>query len=676
MRPRFLAPALVWSAAAACLAGFVSHQLWMQAPWVRIGYVLGIIAVVSTMSALLRRWRGWTWADASALVWLAALSGFAGALPTAAALLLGAAACAIGSLLLPRDARLALALPVGLAAIGGIVGWALLLPIHYRFVYLPGLLCVCVVRARTLREMAADARAQWRAAVAAAPLLAVCGVFALGLASIGAWLPTMLADDLAYHLALPSQLLRGAVYQPEPAEQIWALAPWLGDVLQGIAQVLAGREARGAVNSLWLLSAVAGLWNVARYLGVDAHARWLVVALFGTLPLLAGLLVGMQSELPATALLLALAVAIFRSEGGNLALAGAVLVAGLFELKSGHAVAALVLLIWALARARGRLAWKRVLPALALFLVLASSSYVFAYASTGNPLFPLFNDVFASPLMPARQLDDPRWHAGFGFTLPWAITFDTARYLEAWDGGFGFVLIALAGAWLLALAKRPTRGFALAATTVLLLPLLPMQYARYAFPGLVLLLPSLLIALRAALGERPAIRFVLVLCAFDALFQANANWILRVNTLSRPVVAQGLAAIYETVVRQGVAAVYARYAPERALISYLREQDSGASPVLALDPNAPYVAELGRRGRTVAWYAPKRDQARAAAETDSSGAAWQALIADVHPRWLLLRPAQASPALRAGLARSGARPLKTIGEAQLWTIGEPAGGGS
>ncbi|MDR2012985.1 MAG: hypothetical protein LBQ20_08080 [Rhodanobacter sp.] len=663
MRPRLFAPAWVWSAAAVCLAGFVSHRLWMQVPWARVGDVLGIIAVALAVAALLRRWRGWTWADASALVWLAVLSGFAGVLPTAAALLLGAAACAIGSLLLPHDARLVLALPVGLAWIGGIVGWTLLLPIHYRLVYLPTLLCVCVVRWRTLRAMATDARAQWRAAVDAAPSLAVCGVFALGLASIGAWLPTMLADDLAYHLALPSQLLRDAVYRPEPAEHIWALAPWLGDVLQGIAQVLAGGEARGAVNSLWLLSAAAGLWSVARHLHADTRTRWLIVALFGTLPLLAALVAGMQTELPAIALLLALTVAIFRGEDGNLVLAGAVLAAGLFELKFGHAIAAWVLLIWALARARGRLPWKRVLPAFALFLALASSSYVLACALTGNPLFPLFNDVFASPLMPAKQLDDLRWHAGFNFTLPWAITFDTGRYLEAWDGGFGFVLIALAGAWLLALVNRSTRGFTLAATAVLLLPMLPMQYARYAFPGLVLLLPPLLVAQREALGERLAIRFVLVLCAFDIMFQANANWIFHVNT------------VHKRVAMQGVAAIYQRYVPERALIAYLREQDSSESTVLALDPNAAYIAELGRRGRTVTWYAPKRDQARVAAETDSTGAAWQALIADVHPRWLLLRPAQASPALRAGLARSGAHPVKTIGEAELWTLGESIGSG-
>lgn len=656
-RLRSIAPALVWAGGVACVAGFVANRPWTQLPWPRIGDSLALVAMSLLAAWPLRRWRGWAVADALALVWLVALVGFAGALPAVATLLLAASACGAGLLLLPRgEERIELALPAGLAAIGGVAGWLLLLPIHRRAVYAPVLVLPVLLRHRALRGMAVGAWTQWRAAVDGAPRLAAFAVVALGLASTGAWLPTMQADDLAYHLALPSQLQHEGVYRPDVGEQIWALAPWLGDTLHGVAQTLAGREARGALNLVWLLSAAAGVFALARRIGADAKAAWLAVALYASLPMLAMLASGMQTELPAAALLVALALAIVDGREGRLAAVGAALAAGLFALKLGHALAALALLAWALARARGHVAWRRLPPALALFALLACSSYASAWWIGGNPFLPLFNDVFASPLMPAQPLSDARWQAGFGIGLPWAVTFHTQRYFEGSAGAFGFALVALAGAWLLALAERRTRGLAVAASAALLLPMLPMQYARYAFPGLVLLLAALTVSSRHALGARLAAPLLVALCVVDLAFQPSASWLLQVN------------AIHKLAAGKGVAAVEERYAPERVLIAGLRRVDDGDSIVLALDPRAPYVAELGRRGRTVAWYAPRREAARVAADADASGARWQALIGEAQARWLLLRPADAGASLRAGLARAGARKVAAVGDAELWHV--------
>lgn len=653
--------ALVWTGVIACVAGFVLHRTWTELPWTRFGDTLLLAALSLALAAVVRRWRGWEWANALGVAWLVALTFFAGARAMLAASLVAAAALALGTLLLPRGCatRGVLALPVGLVVLGGSAGWVLAWPIHRWFVYVPLLLGLIALRAKALRETVAQARHDWQAAVAASPTDAAFAVLLLGIASIGAWLPTMQADDLAYHLALPSQLLRDGRYLADPALQIWALAPWLGDVVQGIAGVLAGREARGAVDALWMLAAAAGVGCVTAALRADARTAWLAVALFASLPLLAGLVGGMQTELPATALLLALALAVLR--GGDLLAAGAVLAAGLCALKLGHAASAAVVLGWALLRARGHVDWRRLPLALALFCVLATSSYLAAWQASGNPFLPMFNHLFQSPLLPPRQLADARWHAGFGFALPWTMTFDTDRYLEGWAGGFGFVLVALAGAWLLALAQAGTRGLALAASVAFWIALLPMQYARYAFPALVLALPPLLVAATRSLDARWFGRIVLALCVSNVVFQANSNWLLRVNSVRKLVADAGR-----------TERLYQRYAPERALIAELRRRDAGDSIVLALDPNAPAVAELGRRGRTVAWYAPTLEAARIAADADASGRRWQQLIADMQAHWLLLRPRSLEEAQRAGLALLSAQRVATAGEAELWQVPDVA----
>lgn len=657
------AAALVCAGVIACIGGFLLHAMWGILPWHRLRDALLLALLSMALAGVARRAFNWAWADGVAVAWAAALVFFAGPAPILAALLIASTALALGGVLVGRvvPARGVLALAVGLVLLGAFTGWLLPLPIHRGYVYWPVLLGICAWRAGDLRREMQAAWAGWQTAVAAAPRLAAFAVMMLGLASVGTWLPTMQADDLAYHLALPSQLGLHGVYALDPSQQIWALAPWLGDVLQGIAQVLAGGEARGAVDALWLVLAACALWELGKVLGAAAPARWLMLALFASQPLLLGLLAGMQTELPATALLLALALAVVNARAGGMVFVCAVLAAGLCALKLGHAVAALVMLAWAAVRVRRSLDWRWLPLAVLLFLAVAGSSFFYAWQISGNPLLPLFNDVFRAEVMAPRQLDDPRWRAGFGLDLPWSITFATDRYLEAWPGGFGFTLVALAGAWLLALARRETRGIALVASAVMLLPLLPMQYARYAFPGLVLLLAPLVMATVSALGRRTGTRLVVALCALNLAFQTNTNGLAHSSALRRLVTSGGDAG-----------EVYRRYAPERALIAALRARDPGDSIVLALDAQAPNIAELAGRGRSVAWYAPALERAGRTADGDASGERWRQLFDDVHARWLLLPPAHLSAAQSAGLARSKAQRVLAVGDAELWSIGAEA----
>jgi len=654
-RRRLFDAALVCAGFAACAAGFVLHRLWLDVPWARVADQLVLLLASAAFAAAARRVARTSWATALAGVWFAALVFFVGVPAVLATLLFAAAALAIGGLV-ARDGAPVLALACGLAIIGGVDGWLLTLPVHRWFVYAPLLFALCVLRRRALVAALAHARDGWRNAVAASPRSAAFAVALCGVTSSAAWLPTMLADDVNYHLGLPSQFLRHGRYVPDLANQIWAAAPWLGDTLQGLVAVLARGEARGALDLLWFVLAASAAWTLAARFA-SASMAWLCVALFASLPLSAGLLGSMQTELPAIGLLLALAVAIVQPR--NAALVVGVLAGGLVALKFGHAVAALVMLVWALLR-RGRPGSRGFVAGAIVFFVVAGSSYAHAAWLSGNPMFPLFNNVFHSPLFDARQLDDARWHAGFGASLPWRMTFFTDDYLESWRGAFGFAWLALTGAWLLALRDARTRGLALAASAILLLPLVPMQYARYAFPGLVLLLVPLVAVCASALGERRAAFALAALCALDFAFLANANWLQHANALRVLVKKRGDAT-----------AAFERYAPERALIARLRARDDGESIVLALDPAVPAIAELGERGRSVAWYAPKLEYGRVVANADASGALWMDLIRGVDARWLLLRPETVDAAQRVALDRLGAKREEVVGVGELWSVPAP-----
>lgn len=644
----------------ATVAGLLLHDTWRQLPAERfaLSLVLALLALAAAWP--LQRWLRWSRASALAAVWLLALTVFVGPLPVLAAALLGLAALAIGLWLKPlaMPAGAAISTTTGLMLIAGLTGWVVTLPLHRAWTWLAVLLTVIALQRKALRHAAHETAQGWREAVASAPRTAAFAVMLLGLASTACWLPAMQMDDLTYHLGLPTQLMRHGHYAPAAEFQVWSFAPWAGDVLHGIVFVLTRHETHGALNALWLALAAGAAWSIVSGLGASAHERWCSLALFASLPMLVWIGAGMQTELAATAVTLALVAAIgvdtpATRAPGRLWI-GTVLFAGLCALKPVHGAAALPLLLYAGWRHWPRWSWRRLPLALFAFMALAMSSYAQSWLATGNPLLPIFNTVFQSAYFPAEPFGDPRWHAGFAPDLPWRMTFDTDRYVEGWDGGFGFAMIALAGLWLLQLLRPGRRALMLAATASLLLPLLPMQYARYAFPGLALLAVLLPVGGEDLLGKR-ALRWLIVgVCLLNLAFQANASWLHHSAALKRTIRSGGDAQ-----------AILPAYVPERALLKRIADSDD---IVLAADPMRGFVAELGGRGRTVSPHDPSLAAAALRANGDASGARWAALLARERIRWVLVNADIPDPALHAGLARSGAERTETSNNIELWRI--------
>lgn len=659
-------PLLALAGALATIAGLVVHDVWRELPAERLLLSLVLMALTWLLAWPLRRWRHCSAASAFASLWLLALVVYCGPLPVLAVALLGAGAWAVGDALLPATSpgRPALAVTLGLILIGMLTGWTLTWPIHHPAIWATLLLVPVVLRRRALAATARAAASRWRETVATAPRVAAWATMLLGVSSVACWIPTLQSDDLGYHLGLPTQLLLHGHYAPDAEYQVWSYAPWAGDALHGIAFVLARHDAHGALNALWLLLIATLIGGpLATAMRATPLERWVAVALFAAFPPLVWMAAGLQTELASTAVLVALASLILAPASDARVprglFAGAVLFAGLFALKLVHGIAALPLLVFALWRHRAWIPWRWLPLACILCIALATSSHVHAWLATGNPVLPMFNHVFESPFFPREQFHDPRWHAGFGPDILWRITFDTARYVEGWPGGLGFGLIALAGLWLLRLV-RPAHGgqhpaLFLAVTACVLLPMLPMQYARYAWPGMILLLALLCFGAEAALGRRFFLWLFVGLCALNLAYQANASWLHHAAAVKRTI--RGLAA-HDAVVGE--------YVPERVLIRRIPNNDTRA--VLAADPARNVVAELAGRGRTTSPHDPSLAAEAKSAEGDASGAAWAALFARERIGWALVNRATASHALDAGLRRAGAQRVETLHEVELWRM--------
>ena len=655
---------LLWSGAALCVSGLFLNRMWE--PWApgRFAELLLLSLAALAGAWVVHRLTRVSAAAVLAGTWCLALVVFSDPLPVAATLLFAAAGTALGGLALGR-ASLALQCTCGVVLFAAVLGWLLPLPVHSRWLYLAVCIALVVSRGKALLQALGEARQEWRRAVAAAPRSAAFAMLVLGLASTGCWLPTMQFDDLSYHLRLPWQLMENARYAMDPGAHVWVFGPWLSDVVHAVAQVLAGAEARGPVNGLWMALSAAAVWQLAATLGGGARSGWMAMALYASLPLTAALAESMQTETATVALLAWLAVLAMRTADDNwpkVAYAGALLVGGLVALKLTSAAFALLLLPLVFWRYRRQLRLKDMLLAAMIVLAIGGSSYAYAGMLTGNPVFPLFNDWFGSPLLPQALADDVRWHAGFNLLLPWDLTFDTDQYQELWDGGAGFALVALAGAWILAFCDRRTWPLALTVTSLVALPLLHMQYLRYVFPALVLLLP-LQAAIAFRVDPRHASWLLAGLCVLNIAFQANGNWMLRNGALKQTLQAMG-----------ADEPLFTQFVPERSAIAQLRAHPratGNAGNVLMLDPGNPSLAELGLRGRTVAWYDPGLRAMALQAESDPSGAAWAALLRDQGICEVILRPESLTPAQRAALQRLHAKRRVQTGKAEWWSLPMP-----
>lgn len=647
---------LPWIGPLLLIIGLCSTPLLSRLPENRAAELLALSLLASGGAWLLRRALGWSFASALAVLWTVVLPVFAGVLPVLSSLLMLFSALALGGALFPRRPP-ALQAIIGLVLLAALLGWLVQVPVHFQWSYL--LLCAALVAWRypALRGGLPATAEQWHTAVSASPRLAAFAVMVMGLASTACWLPTLQYDDLAYHLRLPWQLLELGAYYPAPQQQIWALAPWATDVLQAMPQVMAGTEARGPVNAIWLALLATGSWQLATQLGAPARSGWLAVALVASLPLTPGLATSMQTELPSAALLVWMATVVAMPRDGRLVIwmLLAVLTGGLAASKLTAAVMAVPVLLWALARHP----WPsplRIVAVLCVGVLVGGASYAQAAWMTGNPVLPLFNGVFRSAYYAPVNFIDPLYKIGFGADLPWALTFHSSRYFESHDGAAGVVLVALAGLWGLALLRPATRVPALVATAAFIAPLLPVQYLRYAYPGMALLCVVLVVA--ASEGPRRSMTgLLLAVCILNIGFHATGNWMLRNGALKDTLRTGG-----------SDAALFERFAPERTLAAAIRQSEESDGTVLVLDSKDAFFAEFGDRGRTLSWYAPTLEAAAQQAAHDTSGLQFASLLRDQQVRHVISRSSTLRPAEQAGLQHSGAVLRQETGGRQWWSL--------
>lgn len=443
------------------------------------------------------------------------------------------------------------AIVVGATLWLAIWGAMLHFPVNYRALHIVLCALPCIVlarRAAVVREhlcSRACAANDWMRSI---PLWAwVAGVAVVGWVLRWTSFPSIAVDDNALHLRMWTELVMQQRYGFDVGMQIWSAAPFVVDVVHSVVSLMAGDDARGAMNLavatllLTLMVRIFQLWKLS------VRSQWLLALLMASTPMLGNLLMSLQTELGLALVAIAGLRLVIDAEGGWRGrhvmgvLACAALSAGI---KLPGAVLGVTLLValavqWWMQRGKPAsaptgqpLRW----PALLLLIPMgfvALHSYVVAWVVAGNPVFPLYNGIFQSLYYRPENFTDMTWVKGFGISSYVRAFFHTSEFFESGDYVAGWQYLFLLPVALAALLLRgvpiglriaviPLLGFGLAMFSAT-------QYWRYLFP----VMPVAGVVMAALFTETgrkyraPMVGLVMTCIALNLVFFPRVSWVAR-----------------------------------------------------------------------------------------------------------------------------------------------------
>jgi hypothetical protein len=508
--------------------GFLHERLWAQSMWSEAGgeRFLGYAALFWCAAGLILwlcpRWIGVIVA-AAALAYTAWWSGPLA--PFAVLYFLGSCFC-LGKRV-AREADPSTATLLG-AAVWMLLIWiALHFPVNTRRVYAAAFLVPYLIGYRSLIAIRNRAATVMERSEACALAVLLFILFAHLLAALK---PEISSDGLSMHLALPLAVARDARWGFDFRLNSWAIMPAGADSLYAAAYLLGGEL--GGESSAHLLNfafLVLLCFLVARTARrwVSPAQSWLIAALFASTPLVQVVTGSLFVENVWAAMLLAATLALVRylekRHPGDMVLTATFTGAAVAVKLIAGAFAVPIVVVAALAAFRKR-EWRTALLAAAMLILFAAPPYAYAFAKTGNPIFPFANRVFRSPdFDTAKSFSDPRFTAKPSWKTPYEITFRSKEYMEAQGGAGGFQYFLLLAPAILLTRRRDQAAIVAIAGVAAGIILAVLPNLRYLYPAL----PLASLAIAWLVAETPLVAGtsgLLLLIALDLWFLPSSGW--------------------------------------------------------------------------------------------------------------------------------------------------------
>ena len=355
------------------------------------------------------------------------------------------------------------------------------------------------------------------------------------------------SDALIANLRLAHQIQVNGKWSFDTDLYAWAAFPKVAAWLQMLHYVTAGEQGARLFNASVVICTALIIINEARRLGFNSRA-WAVAALFLSAPLTFWCAFVMFDD------------AIF----GIFVVAALVAAVNSLE-NSGQARGFIISLLFASAACATKITGLVFLPVLLFIYILhgivshdgfvrlyylvsekkyilivltlmgiAFLPYLYAYYQTGNPVFPLYNDIFRAEGYPATRFQDGRWNAPLSWGAIFQMTANTSTFMEGrnWTFGLQYGLFLLPIVIELFVRKK-NKKLQLYSAAVLIFSILvinQLNYSRYLYPIIpiyCLLLASVLESWKYKFAEWMLGLFILFAVAINIINIKSLNMFYR-----------------------------------------------------------------------------------------------------------------------------------------------------
>jgi hypothetical protein len=251
-------------------------------------------------------------------------------------------------------------------------------------------------------------------------------------------------------------------------------------------------------------------------------------------------------------------------------------------------------------------------------LVVAAFPYVNAWALTGNPVFPMFNQWFGSPLFDTdMNFTNSLFRHPLSYRTLFDMTFESGRFMECTTGTMGFhylVLWPLGVAWT-CVRRAPDLWIVLATSVGFFVAVFVFQsYLRYLYPALALATISMCAGAQGLVGgarfaRLEFARLELARLAMPMLLLA----VFGLNIYNLPAAGStcGDFPLHDLIA--GRREKLRSMIPEYGIIQYVRARYGHDARVCCASNS--FVANLEGRALTWTWHSPKFAREMSAAAT-------------------------------------------------------------
>ncbi|MSO85113.1 MAG: hypothetical protein EXR04_04070 [Rhodospirillales bacterium] len=294
---------------------------------------------------------------------------------------------------------------------------------------------------RVARAFAMDLPTRW---------IAVGIVFLLVLVAVGAFAPPADHDAMRYHASLMRRDLEWGKIAVRYGWGVYEFMPPLAEMLFRMVYALGGTSAAQLLTSIWLAAAAASAGALAGRLGAGASVAALAALLLigQRMSIHMGATINVDFSLAAYfGLSVSLALLWRQEPAPRLGVLLGLMVGGLANVKyHGFVLAGCLALPLAYDAIRGRIPWSGAMKIAAVAAVLVLPILGRNLMVAGNPVFPMFHDlfgpdnldIFGGPKMENRRGEDIL----FMLSLPWNIFTDQLKF-DGLQFGFPFLLLFL-----------------------------------------------------------------------------------------------------------------------------------------------------------------------------------------------------------------------------------------